>query len=112
MVEQNLTDKYWLLAINTMDEMSIWYDSDLIIDETVFAVGYNDKFIIAKKHPKDLENGINKNVTYYYIIEINKDLKNEHKPSSPLTLKQFEHKRKQLNIANKLDFTIVFEELK
>jgi len=116
MVEQNITDKYWLFANNTMDEMSIWYfpknGSNLIVKETVFAVGYNDNFIIAKNHPKDLAGKINKSVTHYHIININKDFENNPRSSTPLTFKQFEYKREQLNIPEKLDFTIVFEELK
>tara|TARA_R110000751_G_C13674737_1_gene470678 strand:+ start:139 stop:546 length:408 start_codon:yes stop_codon:yes gene_type:complete len=114
LVEKEITDDYFLFANNTLDEMSIWfhaekYSNRLIVPETVFALGENGDFIIAKSHPKNLESGINKNVTYYHIIEVDKK-STEQSPN--LTLEQFENKRKKLNITNDLDFDIVYEELK
>lgn len=112
MVEQEITDKYWLTANNTLDEMSIWYfygehSSKLIVEETVFEVGHNDDYIIAKSHPKDSINGLDKNVTYYHLIDIARANK-----SIPLTLEQFELKRNELQVSDKLEFTKVFDELK
>lgn len=114
LVEKEITGDYFLFANNELNEMSIWfhaekYSNRLIVPETVFALGENGDFIIAKSHPKNLENGINKNVTYYHIIEVDK----KNTEQSPyLTLEQFENKRKELNIPNNLDFDIVYEELK
>jgi hypothetical protein len=113
LVEREITDDYFLFANNTLDEMSIWYHAEqysnrLIVPETVFAVGENGDFIIAKSHPKTTDNGINKSVTYYHIIEVDK----KHTEQSPnLTLEQFERERKKLNIPNDLDFDLVYEEL-
>ena len=114
LVEKEITHNYFLFANNALDEMSIWfhaekYSNRLIVPETVFALGENGDFIIAKSHPKDIESGINKSVTYYHIIEVDK--KNTEQ-SPHLTLEQFENKRKQLNIPSNLDFDIVYEELK
>ncbi len=113
LVEKEITDDYWLFANNTLDEMSIWFNAEkysnrLIVPETVFAFGENGDFIIAKSHPKNLESGIDKSVTYYYIIEVDKKSPEQ---SPNLTLEQFENKRKELNIPNDLDFDIVYEEL-
>ena len=113
LVEKEITDDYWLLANNTLDEMSIWFNAEkysnrLIVPETVFALGENGDFIIAKSHPKNLESGIDKRVTYYHIIEVDKKSPEQ---SPNLTLEQFENKRKELNIPNDLDFDIVYEEL-
>tara|TARA_R110000765_G_scaffold287187_1_gene383646 strand:- start:1134 stop:1550 length:417 start_codon:yes stop_codon:yes gene_type:complete len=113
LVEKEITDDYFLFANNSLDEMSIWfktekYSNRLIVPETVFALGENGDFIIAKSHPKNLENGINKSVTYYHIIEVDKK-STEQSPN--LTLEQFESKRKRLNIPKDLDFDIVYEEL-
>lgn len=113
LVEREITDDYFLFANNTLDEMSIWYNAEkysnqLIVPETVFAVGVNEDFIIAKSHPKTTENGIDKNVTYYHIIEVNKK-STEQSPN--LTLEQYERERKKLNIPNNLDFDIVYDEL-
>jgi len=113
LVEQNLPDDFFLFANSSLDEMSIWfhaeeYSNQLIVPETVFAVGYNNDFIIAKSHPKDLENGINKRVTNYHIIIVNKKSPEQ---STSLTLEQFEYEKKRLNIPDKLDFHIVYEAL-
>ncbi|SDT03993.1 Protein of unknown function [Winogradskyella sediminis] len=113
LVEKEITDDYWLFANNTLDEMSIWFNAEkysnrLIVPETVFALGENGDFIIAKSHPKNLESGIDKSVTYYHIIEVDKKSPEQ---SPNLTLEQFENKRKELNIPNDLDFDIVYEEL-
>ena len=113
LVEREITNDYFLFANNTLDEMSIWYHAEkysnrLIIPETVFAVGENGGFIIAKSHPKTTDNGINKSVTYYHIIEVDKK-SSEQSPN--LTLEQYERERKKLNIPNDLDFDIVYEEL-
>ena len=57
LVEKEITDDYFLFANNSLDEMSIWfhaekYSNRLIVPETVFALGENGDFIIAKSHPK------------------------------------------------------------
>ena len=113
LVEKEITDDYFLFANNELNEMSIWfhaekYSNRLIVPETVFALGENGDFIIAKSHPKNLESGIDKTVTYYHIIEVDKKSPEQ---SPNLTLEQFENKRKELNIPNDLDFDIVYEEL-
>ncbi|WP_435139522.1 hypothetical protein [Formosa sp. A9] len=113
LVEREITDDYFLFANNTLDEMSIWYHAEkysnrLIVPKTVFAVGENGDFIIAKSHPKTTENGINKSVTYYHIIEVDKK-STEQSPN--LTLEQYERERKILKIPSDLDFNIVYEEL-
>ena len=114
LVEKEITDDYFLFANNSLDEMSIWFNAEkysnrLIVSETVFALGENGDFIIAKSHPKNINKGIDRSVTYYHIIEVNKK---DPEQSPNLTLEQFENKRKVLNIPNDLDFDIIYEELK
>lgn len=99
-----------MFANSSMDEMSIWYypignKSSLIVGETVFAVGYNDDFIIAKSHPKG-----NRDMTAYHIISI-VSCKVDPKESVGLTLNQFESRRTQLSVPKGLDFTIIYDEL-
>lgn len=114
LVEKEITDDYFLFANNSLEEMSIWfhaekYSNRLIVPETVFELGENGDFIIAKSHPRNIESGINKSVTYYHIIEVDKKSTEQ---SSNLTLEQYENKRKMLNIPKNLDFEIVYDELK
>ncbi len=111
LVEREITDDYWLIANGKMDEMSIVYfprdkGSELIVNETVFAVGYNDNFILAKSHP----NGSKAN-TYYHIIEINKNSNNRPEQAASMTFEQYELKKEQLKIPSDLDFSIVYKEL-
>lgn len=79
-----------------------------VLEETVFAVGFNDKYIIAKQHPADDRAIIN-----YYIVPIYKEntLSPEKGVIGALTLKQFNEKRKELNISN-VKFTKEIENLK
>ncbi|WP_431472169.1 hypothetical protein I5168_00910 [Nonlabens sp. SCSIO 43208] len=112
LVEQEITGDYWLLANGYLDEMSIWHfpgnhKSNLIVGETVFEVGHNKDFIIAKRHPKDSTNGVNKKVTFYHLIKIS-----ETGESNDLTYEQYLNKRKELNVPEELDFDTVFQELK
>jgi len=78
--EKRLTDKFYLIAGDSIDEMSIGYQSSgtgytVLIGQTVFAVGYNDGFIIAKRHPREFPGKINKDSTFYHIIEVRKVIK-------------------------------------
>lgn len=113
LVEKEIINNYFLFANNKLDEMSIWFHSEehsyqLIIPETVFAVGENGDYIIAKSHPKNKKNGLDKSITYYHIIEVRKKKTNQY---SNLTLEQFNKKREELNIPNSLSFKLTYKEL-
>lgn len=82
---------------------------DLLVPETVFAVGYNDDFIIAKSHPKNIKNEIDKTRTYYHIIEIKNINPNNPEQVSLLSKKQFEYSFKKLGVSKDLDFSIIIE---
>jgi hypothetical protein len=107
---QHLFGNYYLTATDVEEQMSLSYqvsDSGYagIIEETVFAVGYNKEYIIAKQHPA------NKEITNYYILPIkNGDLPKNEDLIGPLTQKEFEQKKEELKIKN-LDFTIVYKNL-
>ncbi|MFM9839312.1 MAG: DUF3997 domain-containing protein [Cyclobacteriaceae bacterium] len=89
------------------------YNYDGIIEATVFAVGWNNKFIIAKQHPRTFPHPPNKNITNYFILSINEksDQKNGEALFGPLTLEQFNVKRKKLGVPDDLEFTKVFKDL-
>lgn len=114
LVEREITDDYWLFANNEMHEMSIWHHSEnrsggeLIVEETVFAIGYNDNFIIAKSHPKNSTNQLNKNITQFHIIQINKSSDYNHKR---LTKDEFKTIGEAIGVPNDLGFTIIYKEL-
>jgi hypothetical protein len=52
---------------------SICLDNGTLVEPYVFAVGHNEKFIVAKQHPCDrTEFKVNTSVTKYFIIDISK----------------------------------------
>lgn len=70
----------------------------VLVPEYVFAVGYDDDFIIAKQHPTSgFEDGfkIDPSVTHYYIIDTRTT---EEKVIGPLTEEQFDKTKKELRI--------------
>ncbi len=112
---EKLTGRFYLLAIDDMSDMTVCHLDSIyrigIIPSTVFAVGYNDKYIIAKQHPEELTK-IDKSITNYYIIPIkNVQYYNEKDVIGPMTKDSFENKRKELGVPETLSFTKVFKEL-
>jgi len=117
--KKQIIDKYYLIAIDIDEQMTICYpinngDFIGIIDETVYSIGYNKDFIIAKQHPFKLPNNYEKSKTNYFIIPISKkrSIIPEDNVIGPLTKAEFETNRKNLNIPDSLSFTIIFENLK
>lgn len=102
-IKNHITGRYYLVSNGTYDNMTISYEIDDegntvgVIDEKIFSVGNNDKFIIAKQHPKNSRNSVN-----YFIIPIYKEFtySPEKGVLGPLSLNQFEAKRKELNLLN------------
>ena len=114
--KEQIQDYYYLIATDDEKYMSIAYNDYggsaylNIIPSTVFAVGYNENFIIAKRHPSQFSEPINKNITNYYIIPIKNNPNNN--AIGPLSLEQFYEKRKELNVPDSVKFTKEFEKLK
>ena len=69
---KKLNAGYYLSAIDVREDMLIGFqDGDYgigVIPATIFSVGQNDEFIIAKQHPKESPNGMDKGVINYFII--------------------------------------------
>ncbi|WP_178300428.1 DUF3997 domain-containing protein [Chishuiella changwenlii] len=94
--------RYYLVAVDTKDDMSIGYEVDEsgntvdVVPETIFSVGNNDKYIIAKQHPNT-----NRKITNYFIIPIYKEYTYfpEKGVIGPISLNEFIEKQKELNIS-------------
>jgi hypothetical protein len=112
--EEQIQDYYYLIAVDDEKYMDISYNNGggtfSVIPSTVFAVGYNENFIIAKQHPCYFAEPIDKTITHYYIIPIKNNPNNN--AIGPLTLEQFYEKRKELNVPDSVKFTKEFEKLK
>lgn len=111
-LKEKIIGNYYLTAVdNPIDCALSFRESNgsnytMIIDATVFAVGFNDKFIIAKRHPFN-----QRTITNYYILPLKRVWDNKGL-IGPLTFEQFNMKRKELNIPGGLTFTKVLVDLK
>jgi hypothetical protein len=71
---------------------------EVIIDEYVYAVGYNENFIIAKQ-----QSGLDTTSTNYFIIDIYTNQKSSKTGIyGPLNLNEFESMRKKLGVSELL----------
>ena len=71
--DEKLTGPYRLIAVDVDEQMDVSYSlpkgSALgRIPETVFSVGWNDRYIVAKQHPKN-----NRSITNYYYLDMSRD---------------------------------------
>jgi hypothetical protein len=100
--------------------MELYYDPPYssggitVVQCCVFAVGNNDKYIIAKQHPYDptSSKGPDKSITNYFIVPV-EDYHNWIKNNikiAPLSQSEFDQKRKELGIEN-IQFTIVYKDV-
>lgn len=114
--EKKLSPGYELSANDDLSGMTIYVNEGQyqvgVLPATVFSVGFDQEFIIAKQHPL-INNTINKSVTNYYVIPIKDKVSTwpDLNRIGPLTQKEFLLQRKTLNISDKLEFTITIEDL-
>ncbi|GHT65536.1 hypothetical protein AGMMS50239_25520 [Bacteroidia bacterium] len=116
--DTHLIDKYYLVTIDVDEDLSVSYKLESgsylgVVNPTVFAVGFNDDFIIVKQHPTNFGDTINRSITDYYIIPINNKVNKwpDENKIGPLTHEEFLIKRKELKIPDELDFSTVLKKL-
>jgi hypothetical protein len=108
---EQLTGDYRLNAVDVMEQMSVCLrlpGGDAIgrIDETVFSVGWDDRYIVAKQHPAN-----NRTVTHYYLLDISRDstyADPNQSVTGPLTEVEFKQRQAELKLP---DFKRTFKEL-
>jgi hypothetical protein len=110
--EKKLSGNYALVATDVLEQMDVSKmlpsGSALgVIPATVFAVGWDNNFIIAKQHPNDAPHHIDKSVANFYILRVI-----DGSLTGPLDESAFQIKRKELQVREGLVFTLVFDELK
>lgn len=120
-IEEKIIENYYLIAGDepagtflSYHESSEGNNFSGLIEATVFAVGYNDKYMLIKQHPRAFPNQPDKKITNYYILPLKKgmDWRTKNGLVGPLTLEQFTEKRKELNIPDEVKFTKEIEDLK
>jgi len=118
-VEQRIIENYYLTASDELDGTALSYHEPIdgsnygtIIDATVFAAGVDNRYMIVKQHPRNFPNPSDKSITNYYILPLKArmDWRTKNGLIGPLTLEQFNAKRKQLDISG-IKFTTVLKEL-
>lgn len=114
-----LNDRFALWATDDRADMSLcflefgqyWLG---VVGPCIFAAGVDDNFIILKEHPATLD-GINRNVTLYYILPLKDSIDSvedaREKVIGPLTEKEFGMARRQHRVAQSLNFTVVISDL-
>jgi hypothetical protein len=119
--KDHLFGNYYLIGVDEEEQMSLSYhtpeDRDSysgVIEEAVFAIGYNEKYVIVKQHPRKFPNPPDRKITNYFILPIKKgfDYWTMNGLAGPMTLEQFIEKRYELKIPDSLHFTKEFENLK
>ncbi len=111
--QKHLSGKYSLIATDILEQMCISEPSgpngwNGVIPQTVFAVGWDDRFIVAKQHPnKDHLYGLDKTITNYYILRVS----DGHR-TGPLDEASFKAERSNQGVPESLAFTLVFDHLK
>ena len=118
--KQHLTGNYYLIAVDTKDDMDVCYhrqtDDALYIGITgasVYAVGYDDDFILVKAY-RALRDSMDislqrydKNATEYYIIPVNNTQEAweaQENKFRAFSKKDFEVKRKELGVSDDITF--------
>ena len=118
--KQHLTGNYYLIAVDTKDDMDVCYhrqtDDELYIGITgasVYAVGYDDDFILVKAY-RALRDSMDislqrydKNTTEYYIIPVNNTQEAweaQENKFRAFSKKDFEVKRKELGVSDDITF--------
>ncbi len=119
LIEKNIVGNYCIYKSEGSEGAYLAHKEDNqkgysgIIEATVFAAGYNENYIIVKQHPRSFPNPPNKKITNYFILQNKKSMDWETKNGliGPLTLQEFNEKRKELNIPNDVTFTTVIKDL-
>jgi hypothetical protein len=113
-IKQHVTGHYFLVAADADYQLGLTFQDypddqtyGVVIGYTVFAVGYNEKYIIAKQHFENIKSILN-----YYILPIKSEYKDFGNTGliGPMTREQFEQKSKELNLQN-VKFTINYKNL-
>ena len=114
--EKHIIYDYYLHAIEDRQTINLSLNlenggSIEVVEETIYAVGFNENYIILKQHPKKF-GPIDKSVTNFYIVTIYKQngLTPKKGVLGPFSIEEFREKQKELKL-DTVGFTIVLKEL-
>jgi hypothetical protein len=113
-LKKHLAGNVYLAAGDSGEESALMYPSEnnsdtylYIIGPTVFSVGYNEKYIIAKQCPNNAGripySELDRSKPNYYIVPV--DSTNDYYALGPFSKEQFDRKCEEL----KIDIQFTFE---
>lgn len=104
--EEIIVDDYGLFAADTIEQTVLCKFEEksfrTVVDSMIFSVGWNDEYIIAKRHPYTDKYGmeIDRKVIEYYIVELDSE-----SVFGPFVLEEYRAKKKELGIDPNLGFS-------
>ena len=109
--QKRLIGRYELVAVDVLEQMDLCEtlpDGDAVgvIPPTIFSVGWDRHFIIAKQHPHDTDGHIDRSITNFYILRAS-----DGKLLGPLDRSAFSRDRLLLGVPGSLHFGLNFQEL-
>lgn len=116
--DKQISASYSLQANHSRNEMSLVYTDTNgyqwgVVNQTVFAIGFNNNFIIAKQHPRGNTKTPGISLTNFYVIPLNNATGNYEGKNilGPLTETEYDVKREELHVPKSLVFSIYFDDL-
>ncbi len=110
---KKIEGNYYLTYVDDEFDTSVSYMFDDgscvgVVNDGVYAVGFNSDFIIVKAHPFYRPNFLNRDVTNFYIIPLNNTVPEQvdENKIGPLTEPEFNKMREKLNIPQDIGFTM------
>ncbi|WP_422359756.1 hypothetical protein [Reichenbachiella sp.] len=117
--KEELVKNHYLIAVDVHQQMSIAYHTPddretyiTLIGATIYSVGYNEEYIIAKQHPYNIYNSNKSRQTNYFILPVKKTMEWETNNGliGPMNKLQYLSKKEELGIDG-LTFSKTFEHL-
>lgn len=124
--DDKLTGNYYLLAIDSMSDMCVTYypkNGSMNFDITeggIYEAGHDENFILAKAYKTlidSLGNSLHRydtDITEYYIIPVDNTqsgLEAQENCFKLTTKEEFDAKRKELGVSDKITFDIDFKKI-
>jgi hypothetical protein len=108
--ENRLVGNLGLAAVDVMPQMAVVEftpsGATHLVGPTVFAVGWDQSHILAKRHPSEAIDRIDKTLTQYYIVTVH-----DRKAHGPFNEAEYRLQRQALGVSDSLDFTLAFKDL-
>ena len=109
--KERLVGRFAMWAVDGLSDNSVVEESEdgraarVLIPPTVFAVGFDDRFIIAKRHPKSGHH-IDRSTTEFFVVAVS-----EGQVHGPVDQAEFAALRARLGVPASLGFSRVIEQL-